>query len=185
MICVYTIIHPTTDVYYIGSTVDFHPRLRHHLSTLNSGKHTAVKLQEAYDTNPNIEWSTVPMLSEEAARLYEYEQIRRNEGDPLMSNRFGLPLADSHKMAISASKIGKTHTDETISRMSASRTGVSKSPEWIDKIVDSRRMAIIVDGVRYRSATEAGKAFNTSARTAIDRAKNKSPKFNNWQFAKD
>lgn len=182
MICVYTITHPATGVYYIGSTINLKKRRSNHLTALRTGKHTSEKLQAAYDTDPNIKWSAVIMPNEETARWCEYEQIRVRQDDPLLSNRFGLPLSESHKTAISESKMGYHHSAETLEKMSAARKGVPKSQEWIDKIVGAKRISVVIDGVVYKSASDAAKAFNTSPKTVLNRIKNESPKFINWQF---
>lgn len=212
MIGVYIIRHPASGMFYIGSTGDYTRRQVVHMSQLRTGTHTNVHLQAAYNSDPNITWEFIPTNTREEAYASEQSMIQSYFGHANIANIiYARPRPEEHRAAIAESwtderraqhsqmlaecwtdekraamasaKMGTTHNQETINKMSDTRTGMTKTPEWVDKIADSRRVGIIVDGVAYRSATEAAIAHNTSPTTVLHRARNPNPKFQNWAFA--
>lgn len=172
MICVYVMTHPGTGVFYIGSTSNLDGRRNTHLSRLSQNCHHSIKLQEAFNTDGQLTWQTTECATNEIAHTLEQQLISQAIGNPLLCNvrlNSGPPPGALNK--------------DAVQRMSEVRTGIPKTAEWIDKIADSRRIGVVVDGIAYRSASEAAIAHNTSAQTVFNRIKNTDPKFSNWNYA--
>ena len=192
---VYTVRHSESGELYIGSTNDFAIRRCNHLSTLRRGVHCNEQLQAAFTDETTLDWTFAETASREEAYRLEGLLIESNIDNPLLCNRSVNPKGNDGRSfrgkthseeslaKMSAAKQGVALSDEHRASMSASRTGKTKTAEWSDKIADSVRKEVVVNGVVYRSATEAAIAHNTSATTVLHRARNPSPRFAAWQLS--
>lgn len=169
MIAVYTITHPSSGLFYIGCTRNFGQRQSDHLSKLRNGIFLSTRLQEAYNNDPHVVIVPTECSSITEAEDKEYAILLENRNNPLICNtKFiracGTPVMTAEsRAALSQKKTGLKHTPETIAKMSATRTGRSKTPEWSDKISEARRVGVVIDGVAYRSLTEAAAAHGLNS----------------------
>lgn len=186
MICTYKITHVSTGSFYIGCTKNYQRRLGDHTSQLRCQRHESKKLQELYNSDSNIEFSFTTHQSIDDAFADEYRQLSEHANNPLLINariesRLGGPeYSEERRQHLSAIKTGLVHSDETKAKMSASRIGKAKNPEWTDKIVDSVRQAVTVDGIEYRSKTDAANAHGISLQLACYRFSATGKKWTGW-----
>lgn len=85
---VYVISLNKSPVYYIGSTSNLRQRLAVHKSSLRTGKHDNIKLQQAWKESGSDGFTIKGFMlrtREEALELEE-SMIRENENDPMMAN---------------------------------------------------------------------------------------------------
>jgi group I intron endonuclease len=86
---------------------------------------------------------------------------------------------------------GKTHTYETkmkiSSKLKGKLKGVPKSEETKRKmsLSNSQSVGVTIDGVYYRSFTEAGKALGENRKTIANRVRSKNEKYINYKFANE
>lgn len=183
MIGVYIIRHPTSGVFYIGSTGSYSKRQKNHLHALRQNSHHNAALQQAYSINPNITWEFHPTTTRDEAYALERSMIKSNVIDPAMANlKHAVEMTAEHRAIHAEVRLGTKHHPDTLAKMSRTRSGSPKNPEWSDKIAESRRMGIEVNGVAYRSATEAATAHGITLTGALHRARNPNPKFAHWKF---
>lgn len=88
-----------------------------------------------------------------------YEEIR-NKCSALMSGEsnpmYGRPLSDDHKLKISISQVGKTVSEETKRKISATNSKILHTPEWGEKISQSKKN-ISIETRQKLSLSQKGK----------------------------
>lgn len=179
---VYTITHLNTGLFYIGSTGNYLGRRNSHMYYLRQYRHHSPELQEAFVNNPRVMWNFIPMESITKARDLEKMLVHAFGSNSLLCNRRlrnPTPIPTSNKRG---RKKGNTHSDETKQKMAETRRGKPKTRAWSDKIADSRRLAVVVDGVKYRSITEAAKVHGISIQLAIHRIKSNRSRWEAWRW---
>lgn len=182
MIGTYIIRHPSTGVFYIGSTGNFKQRKIMHSCRLKTGVHSNKKLQESYNLDPVIEWEFTPLPELQVARATEERLIRDNANNDLITNVvFVRGHTQESKDLMSAVKIGGVHTVETKEKMSSARLGASKDPDWVERIATKVRKRVVVDGVEYDSLTSTATAYGISLQLVAYRINSISPKYAGWQ----
>jgi len=195
--CVYTVIHTKTKKFYFGSTTDFKRRKRQHLAQLRKGVHDNSNLQDLYNDDPNLEWETMFVEHIQNARYLENTFIQAHSGNPYLINQLGngcqitddglarISKANTGRVKsletraqMSASHMGLGHTEETRAKMSATRKGRKFSPEHKAKLGKHNCRRMSIDGVEYRSGSDAAKAVGLSVQSTLDRCR--SDKWPNW-----
>lgn len=199
---VYFIRH-ASGLFYIGSTGNISMRKSGHKHDLMRGRHKNAKLQQAFLTNPNIIFEFYPTTTREEAYALEDEWIRNSWGNPLLANLVpyarlqpgmapqevidrlravnrGKVVSKETRNKISTANKGMVRQDSTKVLMSSQRRGVSKSPDWSDKIAEAKRIKVVVDGVEYPSATAVTLVYGCSIPTVMNRCR--SEKFPNWKI---
>lgn len=157
---IYQILNTANGKRYIGSAKSFHARFRKHKTSLQNGKHHAVKLQRAWNKYGPDAFVFSPILLCSAENLLAYEQIcmdhfaayhsgynstiKANSKLGIKSSpetrqkiskaKKGKPLSDAHRKAIGIGGTGKTHTAETKAKLSIAHTGKPKSSAQIEKM---------------------------------------------------
>ena len=94
--------------------------------------------------------------------------LNRHDGD-LYANLKGIQKSEKHKEKISNSKKGINLSETHKENISKGKIGKAKSKEHIKNISKSaNKIKIEIDGITYKSITEASKKFNVT-RTSIYR----------------
>lgn len=191
----YVIKHPVTGRFYAGSSDNLYQRRSEHLSALRRGCHENWQLQKAFDDHPAVEFLAEQTTDIEQALNLEQQVINLYRDTGLLFN-----LATDVRLSF----LGRNHTEESKRRISESKqgqgAGVAKSlehrakigaankgkpgasAETLAKIVAVRSRAIVIDGVRYSSLSEAARAFNVTVTTVYDRIRSTSERFSGWRY---
>lgn len=185
---IYVITHVLTGRFYIGSTGNYPQRKSQHLTLLNSNSHNAAKLQEAFNSDPDLTWFFWPTTDRLTAAQSEMERLSAHWGEPLLCNTF---LSSKHGLREKSPELrrhlatlatGRLHSKETKEQMSLRRRGRPKSPEWSAKIAAASAKAIIIDGISYPSMTSAARELDLQIGCVAARIKSNSSRFTNWQL---
>lgn len=181
MICVYTIRHPWTGVFYHGSTTDFRRRQRAHVSHLRRGIHPNELLSYAFGLERVLGWSHVEYATIDEAKEAEKALIEKDKANPLLANvQFAKKYPAEHGEAISKARTGMKFSDEWRAKISAAGIGRRNSPEAIEKTAQAKRIAVMIDGVIYKSGTAASEELGIPANTIMRRVRNN--KYPNYSF---
>lgn len=177
----YVITHMESGKRYIGSTSDLRARKTVHMAYLNTGTHVNQALQEAFNSDPDLEFRFYPTETREEAYDIEQLLLDRNHGKPdclNIASNARLPwlgrkhteetkakmsetasqrpdLSDEEKQRLRILRVGIPHSDEVRSRMSESHKG-KPSPA---------ARPVMVNGVLYRSGLEAARMLGMPAST--------------------
>lgn len=179
MNCVYIIRHPPTGVFYIGSTSNRIRRKWEHMSKLRRGVHDNELLMYAYNFDRELSWEYIEASSREEAHALEQAMIKEHYGLPLLANRVGAQVrTEEMRKTYALNRKGKVFSVEQKKALSDMRKGVPKNPEWIDKITNSRRIKVSIDGTVYRSVKEAAVANDLHSQTVLNRIKDS--RFPEW-----
>lgn len=187
---IYTIVHPVTGIYYIGRTNNFSKRKTMHLSELRRGVHSNSKLQEVYNQDSNILWYTQDVQSGVTAKELEKIQIEANRDDPKLANYHLAKASDAmlsqftedRRNKISERMTGTRHTDETRKLMRIRQKDSRVSDAALSKASDVNRKEIMIDGVVYRTASDAAVALNVHVSTVLNRARNLRCRWDTWKI---
>lgn len=190
MHAVYTITHPSTGVFYTGRTSDFNRRKLNHTSMLERGVHSNSNLQAAYNNNPHIEWEVTEVDGKEEAITIEKELIKIHGTSPLAANFHHLKtsekviasFSDERRESIRSRMTGTTHTEETLARMREVQKDSRPSDDALQLAAEVNKKSVTVDGIYYRTASEAAVALDCHVSTILNRVRNPRPKWDNWQL---
>lgn len=196
MICYYILRHPSSGVFYIGSTGAFKNRLQSHLRQLKMCTHPIKLLQEVYTFLPELSVETFETETLTEARAKERELIASNRGNPRLSNRMsnqltaaqlaankvrcGVPRTESTKAKISALHKGKLVSDIARERMASRKRGVPRPDGFIDRLAIINSVPVTIDGVKYESQKVAARHFGISTSSVRARLKSTKPKWSGW-----
>lgn len=174
---VYFLRHVKTGAFYIGSTKDLFGRYQDHTELLRKGNHYSQRLQSLYNEDPRLQYDTFIVETRLDAFELEQQLINEHAGSPFMLNiavdvRSGtkgraLPL--EHKQRIAATLRGRPHSAERREKIAA-----------INRL---RSRAVVIDGVTYAGAAEAGRALGHSIDRVRKRIMSNNPAFAMWQYA--
>lgn len=188
MIRTYIITHVASGAFYIGCTSNYISRKGDHESQLRCNRHPCKRLQDAYNINPSVSFTEYSHATIEDAYQHEFELMQSNNDNPLLLNVFVVPNlgnkfpSEETRIKMSNAKLGTVASEETRNRMSETRSGRPKTPEWFDKISEGKRLAVSVDGIKYRSIIEAANANNVSSQLAHYRFHSDGKKWTNWKI---
>ncbi|QBJ02918.1 endonuclease [Pseudomonas phage Psa21] len=183
MICVYTLYLPFTGVYYIGYTDNFNRRRRQHINTLRRGVHDNSFLQYAFNVDNQVIVIPEPVETIEKAIALEKQKILDHKDNPLLANIIYAKARSAEWCeAMSQSRIGTKASQETKDKMSATRTGVKQSAEWVENRAKHRRLSVTIAGTVYKSVTDAVKALGIPCNTLLRRVRNPNLKFKDYVF---
>lgn len=151
----YIIRHPSTGVFYIGSTSNYAHRKAQHTYLLRRGQHHAPLLQQAWEMNPEITWEFTPFESQVSAEQHEQQLLIQNFGSLLMANvslnaRGQSTLSDETRNKISAANTGRVQSEETIRKRFASRKGYTHSDETRRKMSEALTGKPISDAAKQK-----------------------------------
>ena len=124
----YSIMHISTDRFYVGSARNVSHRMCAHRSLLRAGKHHSPHLQRAWDMYGVNAFRFSILEQVEPDLLLEREQFwmdRLNAYDP----RLGFNVA-----AVAGTRVGVPHSAETKAKMSLAGKGRPKNAEHCAKI---------------------------------------------------
>lgn len=119
----YLLYNPETSQLYVGSGSNPEERKQSHLTNLRGNKHVNKKLQEAFNRNPNFEFSSISLESRATAFDFEQAVIDEFWGNPLLLN-----------LSRDARHCSVSHSDETKEKISLANTGLVRSAETREKI---------------------------------------------------
>jgi len=189
----YIIVHK--EGLYVGSTNDLYKRALLHKSDLNTKTHASRLLQEAYNREPGYQFHSIITATREEAYAIEQELLdmylgkclfnksrearriifKRGQATPEnrlkfinnLSGHIGLPLSEEQKQKISRSLKGK-----------------KKSAMHVEKFRNNHHSSIkvMIDGIRYRSLSEAGEKLHTDRHTVRERIESNDEKYSNWEY---
>lgn len=156
----YILVHQATGGWYIGGTGDLTGRIYQHMWDLKRGIHHSKKFQAAYDQDSKLKIMVIRAENAEHAHYHEQIEIdiRVAEGKLLFNDAMD---------AFSPNK-GVKASEETKSKMSASRKGKMKSAEWKEKISLSqinKGPPLMIEGIQYRNINEAMKLLGLTKST--------------------
>src|ERR1035437_1723565 len=143
---------------YIGSTKNLQFRFKKHINSLEHNKHTNKKFQEAYNKNPNFEYSEIRLDDRDIAFDVEQSLINEFIGNPLLlnmsfdvrnggvlehtqesKNKMGIKSKERWTDPIFRDKVlqghinrNKTLSEETKDKISLANKGIPKSQEHAD-----------------------------------------------------
>lgn len=192
----YVLEHVSTGSVYIGSSGELRQRLMHHWHDLVRGVHFSLKMQNLFDSDKNFRVLTVDLFtnredaySEEQRLLDEYKiregiEVININPDVRVSWR-GVSLSEDAKARISASAKKQWENPEYKEWMRAKHIGRKRSPETVQRILDSRgvkRPSVEIDGVAYRTIHDAVKALGLTYLTIYHRCQSSSDIFSNWRI---
>lgn len=181
MIGVYTITHPKSGLFYIGSTGNYLQRKWHHENRLRHNIHRNHKLQIAFNQDPCLTWDFNECSTVEEARLLERQLIQGNAHSMDIANhQFVCGHSEETKLKMSKALIGTVHSDATREKMSVTRTGQTKTQEWHNQIMESVRKKVSINGVEYESMTEASRQLGVPLHVVRYRLKSDSNKYAGW-----
>lgn len=192
MIGTYTIRHPT-GVFYIGQTKDFEQRQYEHVKSLRGGYHRNAKLQEAFNTDPRLDWSFDPTTDVGEAQALEDYYIAINKGDPKLANMHG----NNYRTALIDMCTGSKQSEETIQRRISKTKGMKRSEVFKEnqslahksnpnvqanmvQLHERAKRSVTVAGVKYPSVKAAAAAHDISSSTVLQRIN--SGNFNEWSY---
>lgn len=157
---------------YVGSAVLFKKRWKEHVRQLSDSRHHSVVLQRAWDRYGSEAFEFKPIIYCDRANLIMYEQIAMDallpeyNVAPRAGSQLGFRMREEAKAKMSeAAKrtrnfTGKTHSEESRAKISASRMGKGGGPmseERKAKIGAAHKGRIISDEQRAKiSATLMG-----------------------------
>lgn len=143
----YWFYQPSQDrAIYVGSSVDFERRRRHHVSYLDRGAHGNQILQRTWDKYGSSEFEIALIEETETDRLTEREQFWMDFLSPTCNISVaadhptrGRRLSDDAKRKLSAACIGKKVSVETRQKIRAALIGRKRSPEALQKASQTLR----------------------------------------------
>lgn len=188
---------------YVGCSKNIEKRIERHLSDLRCDSHHNKSLQESYCKNKKATWFVLKEENNEQERFnLEIQFIKKlkasyskivNETD---GGKVG-PIAYGQKNILSGSRrtkemirkmkenrppmggelnhfYGKTHSEETISKLRASNLGKNLSPKTQFKeghALNKKKILCVNNGKTYESAKEAGEILNIPHYTVTHNAR--------------
>jgi hypothetical protein len=182
----YIIKHVETGKMYVGSSSIVSDRMSKNISSLKHNRHKNKPLQEIYNIDPKIEIFIKTTENIEEAQLLEQQTVNSLKNTKLLCNvattdvtktNLGVKRSDETIEKISNSNKGKKRSKETCNKLSLSHIGKKPSLEHCKKLSDIRKKllstpegkelharsiekishAVICDGVRYLSKSEAAR----------------------------
>lgn len=164
---VYSIKNITNNQEYIGSSINIRKRLTAHLSLLNNGKHTNVKLQRSYDKYSvnNFSFCVLRLCGQTDLENFEQEWCEKNVPffniRKIIKSNYGTKLSEETKLRMSKAKKGKPLNEkqkihlsniqnrrkgipvlgkvkESLKLGSLASVGIKRSKETKDKISQSK-----------------------------------------------
>lgn len=189
----YMIYHPASKKAYVGSATNINSRGKEHLRLLRNNGHFNPTLQKAFNDDPVIEYSPVPLSDREIA--YDFEQSMLDEFLPsgLLFNTApdarhphkGIKHRPETIQRMSDVKKGKIFSDEHCKNLSIAHAGKAISATQ-SSALDLGRLArmrrVSLDGAIYDSLTLAGNALGISPDTIRNRINRENSIYTNWFY---
>lgn len=128
---IYEIINSVNGHSYVGSSVNIRSRWRSHRNKLMRGEHNNPVLQRAWDKYGEDKFNFRVLLVCEKFETLRYEQalLNMNNHEYNISTDAIAPMMGRH-----SGMLGKTHSDETKRKMSETRTGQKRTPEFCERM---------------------------------------------------
>lgn len=196
---VYIIINDITKEFYIGSSINVNIRISHHFGQLKRNVHNCERLQENYNKYSYDDYSFYILYrseDKEHIRHKEQELLDDNYDNPLLLNTttknnnwvderngkkvklYKEKLSDYAKTRTGSKNpfYGKKHSEETRQKIRERHLG---------KENESCHKPIVINGVFYKSVTEASKLLELSQPTVSHRVNSNNKLFVNWYVYND
>ena len=148
---IYRIDDVDSGCFYIGSAVDLRQRFKHHVYSLERGKHSNQRLQRIWAINPNRLTFTVIKEMPGAARIerlaaeqewLDASAVGKNKNCLNMlavaGSHQGAKRSDESKARLSASLRGRKFSDETKAKMRTAKLGKPLSEAHKRSLIPSR-----------------------------------------------
>jgi group I intron endonuclease len=152
---VYMLMNKETNKVYIGSGV-ISRRKSKHLVQLKNNNHFNAKLQNAFNVNPNFEFSAIKTETREIAYDIEQKLIDDFHNSDFLLNiavdaRYSTSIvSEETREKLRQFNLGKKHSEETKAKMSASRMGHPVSQLSLDRLIERNKTQIISDETREK-----------------------------------
>jgi group I intron endonuclease len=173
---------PNGRIYY-GRSQELEKRWRAHKNMLRNGDHNNFHLQE--------DWKKFG----EDAFIFEVLHEFDNKDDSLLAEQDYIDKSRGEAYNISDSKIGgdtfthnprreeirEIHRQQAVGKNNP-MYGKPKNDYTLQRIKEANSKPISIDGVIYKSLTQASKVFNVTVSTISNRIKSNSDQFKNWVF---
>lgn len=179
---VYILTHVESGKSYVGSAKNVAQRIYQHYSLLRGQRHPNKNLQAAYDQCSTLSVAIMSTIDREVAYDKEQATINRMLPQGLLFN-IGIDARKPSK--------GRTHSPETIARMSVSRRSWTMTDEHRQTMSRTRmgkRMGVdnacskrvSVDGVIYTTCDEAAKTLGITRSTFSRWLNSTDPKYSGY-----
>lgn len=144
---IYLIVNLITEMYYVGSAINFTKRRKEHRVLLRANSHSNIKLQHAWNKHggENFKFYVIDYVPKEG--LLEREQfwlnkLRATERDigyninPTAGSNLGRKWSEEVRAKISKSVKGRKFTEEHKLKISNANKGKKRTPEMIKSMSD-------------------------------------------------
>lgn len=192
----YLIKMHSTDRIYVGSSTAVDRRVTKHLSTLRNGKHEYKEIQDAYKVgepmsiivaytpNHEVALNNEQLVLDSGGCLNKSDDARNSFSDRILSqetkDKIGLAhrgkfVSEKTRKKLSESHKGQkvVHSEETCKKISDNKKGKTMSDShyaaYMAKVEEVLCRPVEVDGVRYRSLSDAGTAVGVTDTTIRNR----------------
>ena len=164
----YKLVHRRSGHYYGGSTSNLRRRLANHKHMVNATNHHNATINKIFEKWEDVEVVVFPTESLESARETEQRFLDANHGESLCCNtgnnstRPWTPGTAPEEYRERGRKVG------------LSNTGIKRSPETLVKMSEAHKgksygggpsKAVKIDGVTYKSVSDASTALGHSRKT--------------------
>lgn len=121
-----TITRPDgSELFYYGQSQDLRRRESQHSSSLRKGKHDNQRIQRSWEKHGNVRFDVVLLCDMSDLNMFEQRFLDAYTGDPDCMNM---------SSCAEAAMRGYKHSDESLAKMRAAKTGKKLSPEHRRKI---------------------------------------------------
>lgn len=182
----YTVVNEDV-VHYVGSTENLYRRFSEHRFRLSAGNHENKNLQALYNKVETLLFKPVPTDSKE--RALDIEQAHLNDPDlkqhlcniavDARNPAKGITLTQEHKNKLSEAMTGREVSEETRSKMSASRMGLrnglghKRTPEHTAALVSANTGRNVSETTRAKLAEASRGNSYALGNKLSDETKNK------------
>ncbi|UCR74626.1 I-TevI-like homing endonuclease [Serratia phage BUCT660] len=183
---VYILTFSNKPISYIGSSVNVFKRLREHRNNLAGDRHYNKRLQTFYNLHKDdpvvrikvqvirtAETQTPFWLENETLSYVKRKQAVFNIGDTAELPKLGVSVSEETRSRMSESALGKKLSKVTRDKMAAVRKGKVNSEEHVLKTTKALSKEIMGDGIKYPSASAAGRILGINQSTITRRLSSK------------
>ncbi len=161
----YILMHISTGGIYIGSTGNLGARISRHVNRLRANKHENRKLQEAFNKDPDLQWSVSITKDREEAYDLEQKLLDHYADYPHLFNLStadvrnpakGIVWSEESRKKLRLAQIGKVQTPESNERRSKALKGKPKPEGFGERLREAN--------LNHPRRAELNKALSNSRR---------------------
>lgn len=181
----YIITCSATNDFYIGSTKDIYKRIQRHRNLLNSNRHYTKKLQDSFNKSNKILFDIIIIYVNDREQAFDLEQLLLDKYIntpgclnqlPNSRSSLGHKYSDEYKKNMSLVTKNKIFTEEHKNKISVSKTNEQNKKLCIENSLKTSK-PISINGVVYKSLSEASRTLNIDISLIIYWLKSKTERF--------